>query len=165
MVRTCDSLEVLQTAGRGRVDGATLVLTHQQLPVPANIVLILFIFWPRRRDHPFSSWLVDGATLILAYQQLPVPANTNVRKLFIFRPRKRERPSSSGDMTFRTWRTTTYPSLKTLKNEVNKQDFGSYGILKKPHQSHFSPKITSFTLIVFCHSLTGSAYHSPFELQ
>ena len=43
MVRTCDSLEVLQTAGRGRVDGATLVLTHQQLPVPANIVWKLFL--------------------------------------------------------------------------------------------------------------------------
>ena len=43
MVRTCDSLEMLKTAGRGRVDGATLVLTHQQLPVPANIVWKLFI--------------------------------------------------------------------------------------------------------------------------
>ena len=52
MVRTCDSLEVLQTAGRGRVDGATLVLTHQQLPVPGNIVWKLFIL-AQEKGPPF----------------------------------------------------------------------------------------------------------------
>jgi hypothetical protein len=33
---TCEATEVLETTGRGRVDGAALVLPHQDLPVPPH---------------------------------------------------------------------------------------------------------------------------------